>query len=145
MEPIYLSSRVTVLYKLILPIFFGFITLLIWVAAIALIGAKDGEALIVIALVFTGFMLLMVPPMLVQRVWYDDEKLYANNYRKTKEIPLSKVKGVRRWMFYFYKIDYLNEKNEKKGVLFMPHIIERFEAMMGMPESLEIFEEEVIG
>ncbi len=139
-----LSSRVTVLYKLILPIFWIVVTLLLWVAAIALIGEPDGEALLVIAAVFTGlFLLLMFPPMFVQKVSYDDNYLYVYNYRNTQQISLSSVKKVHRWMFYFYKISYTNEAGEQKGVLLLPSFEQRLEAMMGMPANLEEFEEKI--
>lgn len=143
MKGITLSSRLTLLYKLILPIFFGVVTLLMWIMAIALHGKPDAETLIVIAAIFTGFMLFITPPMFINKVSYDDDKLYAYNYRTTKEIPLGQVGKVHRWMFYFYKIDYLNEAGQKKAILLLPSFIQRFEAMMGMPENLKAFEEEV--
>lgn len=143
MERIVLSSRVTVMYKLVLPIFFGVAMLLVWIAAIALHDKPDGTALVVIALFFTGFMLLMTPPMFIQKVSYDNENLYAYNYLNTKQITLHKVGKVHRWMFYFYKIDYTNEAGQKKGILLLPSFVQRIEAMMGMPENLEIFEDVV--
>ena len=143
MEGVVLSSRMTLVYKLVLPIFFGVVTLLVWMGAIALYNKPDGNAMIVVALFFTGFMGLMTPPMFINKVSYDDEYLYAYNYIKTKQIPLSKVMKVHRWMFYFYKISYINEAGEKKGALLLPSFVQRLEAMMGMPENLEEFEDKL--
>jgi hypothetical protein len=145
MKPIVLTSKLTLLYKIILPAFFGLVTLLIWIAAIALVNEPDGQALIVIAAIFTGiFFLLMLPPMFVQKANYDDQFLYANNFKRTKKIPLNRIKALHRWLFYFYRIDYLDEANRLRKIYILPSITERFEAMMGMPASLEIFEDEVI-
>lgn len=144
MKPIYLSSSLTVLYKLIFPLFLGFITLLIWVAAIALHGEPDAEALIVIGAVFTVFMIFLIPSFLLKRVYYDETHLYVNNFRSTKTIPLNRIKYISKYIFYFFKVEYLNEQGQKEKALFLPHLLERFEAMMGTPESVEIFEEKVL-
>ena len=144
MERITLSSRVTVLYKLILPIFWIAVTLLIWVAAIALMGDPDAEALLVIGAIFTGFFVLfLLPPMFVNKVSYDDNYMYACNYRNTKKIPLDSVKKVRRWMFYFYRIDYRDDTGRDTNVLLLPSFTQRLEAMMGMPANLELFEDRI--
>ena len=143
MERIVLSSRITLMYKLVLPIFFGLATLLVWVGAIALYDKPDGNAMIVVGLFFTGFMALMTPPMFINKVSYDDEYLHTYNYLKKKKIPLSNVIKVHRWMFYFYKISYTNETGEKKGILLLPSFVQRLEAMMGMPANLEEFEDKI--
>lgn len=137
-----LSSRVTVLYKLILPIFWIVVTLLIWVMAIALQGEPDAEALVVIGAIFTGlFLFLMLPPMFVNKVSYDDNNMYINNFRNEKSIPLQQVYQVDRWMFYFYRICYKDKQGNDKSVLLLPSFLQRIEAMMGMPANLEEFED----
>ncbi len=138
-----LSSRLTLMYKLVLPLFFALVTLLVWVAAIALFNTPDGVALVVVALFFTGIMLLMLPPMFVQKVSYDETHLYAYNYRNTKTIPLSKVGKLHRWMFYFYKIDYTNSLGQQKVILLLPSFEQRLEALFGTPQDLKQFEAKV--
>lgn len=138
-----LSSRLTLIYKWILPSFFGLVTLLIWVLAIALHNESDAIAIVVIGLFFTFFFLLMLPFLYIQKVWYDEKHLFISNYRKVKSVALKNVKGYRRWMFYFYKIDFTNEQGSIASVMILPHMVERFLAGMGTPFSLEDFEDKI--
>lgn len=126
-----------------LPVFFGFVTLLVWVAAIALHAEPDALALVVIGLLFTFFFLLLVPFLFIQKVWYDDKLMYISNFRKARQVALKQVKGYRRWMFYFYKIDFTNDQGNAENVMILPHIVERFLAGMGTPFSLEDFEDKI--
>lgn len=132
-----LSSRVTFLYKYIIPI--GFLLFTVGLNIVYLIDKSIlGESILPfnVLLFFTVFFL--IPLIRLKKVYYDNKRLYISNYIDDDVFRLIDVMKIKRHLIYFYKI-YYKQGNDLKTLIFMPHINEAVIIFI-KPNSVKVFE-----
>ena len=78
----------------------------------------------------------------LKKVEYSKENLIVSNYFKSEVFKLVSVVGIKRWLFYFYKISIDTNEGIKK-ILFMPHMQERLLRPYGKLDSIIKFERKI--
>lgn len=95
-----------------------------------------------IGLLFFSIMQIIFLPLLkLQNVFYNEEITLVQNYKKMKVFKNYKINRIKRYFFYFYKIEILDE--EIKSVLLFPHISGVFFKFGFKPDSIKRYEETI--
>lgn len=132
----YLSSSFTFVYVAVLPILivsFGMVFFtMVWLEVIPAAYLQEG-------VVVVPFLILALWIMFkVKMVTYDSDKLYLLGLGAEQEVSLLEVEDVKRFLIYFYKVDFKEGQSE---VFFIPHLIE-FMFSFGMRlKSVENFKD----
>jgi len=128
-----LSSILTFVYKIILPILLlGILILLNFV----LKGKATKEDLLGINISYLIIMTIgYLPISNIKEVYFDSKKLYYSNYFIKKESELNSIIKVKRWMFFFFRIFIENEGNIKK-MKFLPREFGSLHYLFNKSESI---------
>lgn len=131
-----LSSKLTVLYKCVIPSFFLLIVMICGIGVI--INFEDTERVMPFALNFFGFLLLLflcVPLFKLNDIYYNEDFTIVINKGKMKRYKNSEIKLVKRYLFYFFRIEFKDPTTKK--ILFFPHISEVFFGFKFVPKSIK--------
>jgi len=145
MKKIVLSSILTIIYKFVIPSILWLFSIFIITGGFTFLPKEHLE----FYYGFGGFMfvfsvlitILLIP---LKKVAYDSEFLYYSNYKKQCKIPLKDSKKIRRWLFYFFKIDFINNHGKSESIIFIPHISEMMNSLgIQTPKSITQFKTKI--
>jgi len=135
----YLSSNVTFIYKYIFPITY-FVFFIFFVIGSFTFFPKEHFSLYISFGSFLFICLFInIPLLYLKKIYYNETYLYISNYKVVTKLEFNQIESIKSFLVYFYKLTYLNDKNEYKNVIFIPHISEKMIAVMGMPKSIMKF------
>lgn len=134
------SSNLTFFFKFILPtffilIFFGFI-----VGSVFFFPTKHNTFYIAFSFFLLVIAILGVKLFSLKEVSYNTE-VCINNYSNKKYVDFKDIIKVKRFLLYFYKLEY-NSASEKKSILFIPNVFDIYMNFFN-PQSIIKFKEEL--
>lgn len=133
-EAHYISSRITFVYKFIIPIggFVGLVFYFIW----ALYHNEKLDLLIPLGLFFVALWAVMVVVgVVIVEVKVVGDRIEVINYGNCMSRKLDSVEKISRFLFHFYSVSF--KDGSKK--IFIPHITEVFLNPLNEPESIKFF------
>ena len=134
-----LSSNSTYFYKYLIPSFFGS-SLIIFSLSIPIDFLNlEISARILLSLFSFIFCLFMIPLINLHFVFYNDRITILKGFKREKKINNDQILKVKRFMFYFYRIFYIDQ-GKTKTIIFMPHIFGAFMRFGGKPKSITKYE-----
>ncbi|OPZ31388.1 MAG: hypothetical protein BWZ00_00580 [Bacteroidetes bacterium ADurb.BinA174] len=135
-----LSSKITFLYKYVLPLLNLCLILFCCIKGIINIGNVEKMMPFLIGFIFFLIMQISLLPLLkIQNVFYNDGVTIIQGFKKKEVLKNHEIKEIKRHLFFFYKIEMLN--NELKRVLFFPHLSETILKFGLKPKSIKCYEE----
>ncbi len=145
MKKAVLSSTLTFIYKFVIPTILWLFSIFIITGGFTFLPKEHQE----LYYGFGGFMfvfsaLITLPLIPIKKVSYDSQFLYYSNYKNQCKVPLKNSKEIRRWLFYFFKIDFTNNQGKSESIVFMPHISEMMNSMgIQTPKSIVQFKSKI--
>lgn len=141
-----ISSRVTFLYKIILPI--AVVPSAIVIAILTLLNYLKPNELFMLVSVFLVLMsiLIIVIAVNVKRLYYDAENgnLTAVGYRTKILFNVREVHQISRYFGIFFSLKYNSLNKGKKHVLFLPKYFQQLETgMLNDPEDIIMLKNEI--
>ena len=134
-----LSSKITFLYKYILPLLNICIVIVCCIEVIIGINDIDKMMPFLIGLIFFLIIQIILLPLLKLRdVFYNEEITIIQDRKKKEVFKNYQIKRIKRHLFYFYIIEILND--ELKRVLILPHISGVFLKLGFKPTSIKQYE-----
>lgn len=134
-----LSSKITFLYKYILPLFNICIIIVCCIGVITSIDDVDKMMPFLIGFIFFLIIQIIILPLLKLRdVFYNEEITIIQDCKKKEVFKNYQIKRIRRHLFYFYIIEI--ENDELKRVLLLPHLSEVLFGFKFVPESIQKYQ-----
>lgn len=135
-----LSSRITFLYKYILPLLNICIIIVCCIGVIInMVNVEKMMPFLVGFIFFLIIQIILLPLLKLRDVFYNEEITIIQDCKKRKVFKNYEIKRIKRHFFYFYIIEFLND--ELKKVLFFPHISGVFLKFGFKPKSIKHYEE----
>jgi hypothetical protein len=140
---IHISSRLTYIYKRIIPTAVILLVLFAIYGVVQLFkyGATDLAIFIIVIIAFLTYIVLN-NLLRLKRVSYDKEFIYVDNFKKNDKVGINKIAVIKRKHFYFYEIKFKEDRLFGKSVVFMPKFSEMaITLFLSDPKSIRMLEE----
>jgi hypothetical protein len=133
-----LSSRITFFYKYVLPLFNLFIII---VCGIGVLKNLDEIELLMpffLGLSFFFFLqILYIPLFKLKDIYYNEDVTLIINKGKIDRYYHSDIKRIKRYCFYFFRVEFNDTTKEK--ILFLPRLSEVFFGFNFIPKSIKSY------
>jgi len=137
-KDIKLSSKVTFVYKYIIPTFFYLTSVILICSLFFNFLNIYMTARVILSFSSLVFCLFTIPLIRLHFISYNESHTIIKGFRIRKEVSNKNVVVVKRFMFYFYRVSY-KENGIIKKAIFMPHIIAIYK-FFGKPKSIKRYE-----
>lgn len=143
MKPQVISSRLTYLYKNVVPIVIGLIILFALYGVLNLFkyNAIDIAVFLIIIIIYLSYVIFR-NLLRLKKVSFDKEYIYIDNYKKTDKVSIKDIEEIKRKQVYLYKIQFNKPTYFGKSIIFMPSFSKMSKGFfLTKPEGIKNLEE----
>lgn len=135
-----ISTRLTLFYKLFLPIILiGFLIAL----NIAIKEVANKIDLVVINILGLVLMTIGYLPMSnIKKVYINSSKIYCSNFLSEKEYEIKTIIKVKRWLIFHYRI-FIEIDGRIKKIKFLPREFLSLSYLFHKPDSIKNLERKI--
>tara|TARA_R110002051_G_C8544299_1_gene471675 strand:+ start:90 stop:533 length:444 start_codon:yes stop_codon:yes gene_type:complete len=135
-----ISSKLTVLYKFVLPVILICILTALNLAIKEVASTTD----LIVINVLCFFMLTIgyLPMSNIKKVHVDSKKIYCSNYISEKEYEIKTIFKVKRWLFFHYRI-FVKTDGQIKKIKFLPLEFGSLNYLFIKPDSILKLEQNI--